>query len=149
MISQISHKDEWVGGREEEDLTLWCHDNKLCLNVIETKEVIVDLSTTRENHSYSHWRYIGFLGTHMRHGLSTRRASSRKHSRDYIFCGVLKSLVDAPLRAFLHLELRCRRAVSFYNKLLRRQQRLLKQNHLNSVTTTSLAVKRKALNLIK
>lgn len=51
VIDQISNKDEWAHGREEEDLTLWCHDNNLCLNVIETKEVIVDLSTTRENHT--------------------------------------------------------------------------------------------------
>lgn len=50
VIGQISDKDEWAYGREEEDLTLWRHDNNLCLNVIKTK-VIIDLRTTRENHT--------------------------------------------------------------------------------------------------
>lgn len=154
VIGRIRDKDEWACGSEEEDLTLWCHDNNLCLNVIKTKEVIVDLRTSRENHtaiSIDDTFAEVISGSWPTHGHSplTPTASSRKHSRDYIFWAVSKSLVDAPLRVFLHLELQCRRAVSFYNKLLRWQQRLLKQNYLNSMTTTFLAVRRKALNLMK
>lgn len=86
VIGRLSDKDEWAYGREEEDLTQWRHDNNLCLNVIKTKEVIVDVRTTRENHTAIaiNDTFAEVTSGFLAHTCATG-ASSRRHSRDYIF----------------------------------------------------------------
>ena len=42
MHSLITDNDETASREEVRDLALWCQDNNLSLNVINTKEIIVD-----------------------------------------------------------------------------------------------------------
>ena len=42
VVSMISDNDETAYREEVRDLTMWCKDNNLSLNVIKTKEMIVD-----------------------------------------------------------------------------------------------------------
>jgi hypothetical protein len=46
----ITNNDD-TACREVRDLTVWCKDNNLSLNVIKTKEIIVDYRKRRTEHS--------------------------------------------------------------------------------------------------
>ena len=51
--------------REEvRDLAMWCQDNNLSLNVIKTKEMIVDYRTKRTEHSP--FSSMGLQGSRLR-----------------------------------------------------------------------------------
>ena len=47
----ITDKDETANREEVRDLTMWCKDNNLSLNVIKTKEMIVDYRKRRTKHA--------------------------------------------------------------------------------------------------
>jgi hypothetical protein len=42
VVGLITDNDETAYREEVRDMTVWCQDNNLSLNVIETKEMIVD-----------------------------------------------------------------------------------------------------------
>ena len=46
-VGLIPDNDETAYREEVRDLTLWCKDNNLSLNVIKTKEMIVDYRKRR------------------------------------------------------------------------------------------------------
>ena len=50
VVGLITDKDE-TAYREVRDLTVWCQDNNLSLNVIKTKEMIVDYRNRRAEHA--------------------------------------------------------------------------------------------------
>ena len=54
VLGLISNNDESAYRREVEDLLLGCQNNNLTLNVIKTKEVIVDLRKGRSQHTPLH-----------------------------------------------------------------------------------------------
>ena len=47
MVGLITDKDETPYREEVRDLAVWCQDNNLSLNVIKTKEMIVDYRRKR------------------------------------------------------------------------------------------------------
>ena len=51
VVGLITEKDETAYGEEVKDLTVWCKDNNLSLNVIKTKEMIVDYRKMRTEHA--------------------------------------------------------------------------------------------------
>lgn len=73
VIGLISNNDEMAYRREVENLSLWCHDNNLSLNVNKTKEIIVDFRIKRPDHtpiiidgaSVEIVDSFRFLGTHI------------------------------------------------------------------------------------
>ena len=50
MVGLITDNDV-TAYREVRDLTVWCKYNNLCLNVIKTKEMIVDYRKSRTEHA--------------------------------------------------------------------------------------------------
>ena len=50
MVGLITDNDE-TACREVRDLAVWCQDNNLSLNVIKTKEMIVDYRKMRTEHA--------------------------------------------------------------------------------------------------
>ena len=50
VVGLITDNDE-TAYREVRDLTVWCKDNNLSLNVIKTKEMIVDYRKRRTEHA--------------------------------------------------------------------------------------------------
>ena len=51
VVGLITHNDETVYKEEVRDLAMWCQDNNLSLNVIKTKETIVDYRKKRTEHA--------------------------------------------------------------------------------------------------
>jgi uncharacterized protein YneR len=49
-VGLITNNDETAYREEVRDLTVWCKDNNLFLNVIKTKEMIVDYRKRRTEH---------------------------------------------------------------------------------------------------
>ena len=47
MVGLITDNDETAYREEVNDLTMWCKDNNSSLNVIKTKEMIVDYRKKR------------------------------------------------------------------------------------------------------
>ena len=55
VVGLITSNDETAWREEVRDLDVWCQDNNLSLNVIKTKEMIVDYRKRRtELHPHSH-----------------------------------------------------------------------------------------------
>jgi uncharacterized protein YneR len=50
VVGLITDNDETAYREEVRDLTVWCKDNNLSLNVIKTKEMIVDYRKRRTEH---------------------------------------------------------------------------------------------------
>ena len=50
MVGLITDYDETAYWKEIRDLAVWCQDNNLSLNVIKTKEMIVDYRKKRSEH---------------------------------------------------------------------------------------------------
>lgn len=51
LVGLITDNDETAYREEVRDLAVWCQDNNLSLNVIKTKEMIVDYRKTRTEHA--------------------------------------------------------------------------------------------------
>ena len=51
MVGLITDNDETAYREEVRDLAVWCQDNNLFLNVIKTKEMIVDYRKRRTEHT--------------------------------------------------------------------------------------------------
>ena len=51
VVGLITDNDETAYRVEGRDLALWCQDNNLSLNVIKTKEMIVDYRKRRTEHA--------------------------------------------------------------------------------------------------
>ena len=51
VVGLITDNDETAYREEVRDLTVWCKDNNLSLNVIKTKEMIVDFRNRRTEHA--------------------------------------------------------------------------------------------------
>jgi hypothetical protein len=52
VVGLIHDNDETVYMEEVRDLAVWCQDNNLSLNVIKTKEMIVDYRKRRTKHAH-------------------------------------------------------------------------------------------------
>ena len=50
VVGLITNNDETAYREEVRDLTMWCQDNNLFLNVVKTKEMIVDYRKMRTEH---------------------------------------------------------------------------------------------------
>jgi hypothetical protein len=50
VVGLITNNNETAYMEEVRDLTVWCKDNNLSLNVIKTKEIIVDYRKRRTEH---------------------------------------------------------------------------------------------------
>ena len=51
VVGLITDNDETACREEVRDLTVWCKDKNLSLNVIKTKEMIVDYRKRRTEHA--------------------------------------------------------------------------------------------------
>ena len=51
VVGLKTDNDETAYREEVRDLAIWCQDNNLCLNVIKTKEMIVDYRKRRTEHA--------------------------------------------------------------------------------------------------
>ena len=51
VVGLITNIDETVYREEVRDLAVWCQDNNLSLNMINTKEMIVDYRKWRTKHA--------------------------------------------------------------------------------------------------
>ena len=51
VVVLITDNDETAYRKEGRDLAVWCQDNNLSLNVIKTKEMIVDYRKKRTEHA--------------------------------------------------------------------------------------------------
>jgi hypothetical protein len=51
VVGLINNNDETAYREEVRDLTVWCKDNNISLNVIQTKEMIVDYRKRRTEHA--------------------------------------------------------------------------------------------------
>ena len=51
VVGLITDNDETAYREEVRDLAMWCQDNNLSLNVIKTKEMIVDYRKRRTEHA--------------------------------------------------------------------------------------------------
>jgi hypothetical protein len=51
VVGLITNNDETAYREEVRDLAVWCQDNNLSLNVIKTKEMIVDYRKRRTEHA--------------------------------------------------------------------------------------------------
>jgi hypothetical protein len=57
VVGLITDNDETAYREGVRDQTVWCQDNNLSLNVIKTKEMIVEYRKRRTEHAlHSHWR---------------------------------------------------------------------------------------------
>ena len=70
---------------EVRDLAVWCHDNNLSLNVIKTKEMIVDYRKRRTEHhlidgaAVEQVESFKFFGAHI-----TNKLSWSKHTKTVV-----------------------------------------------------------------
>ena len=78
MVGLINDNDETAYREEVRDLAVWCQDNNLSLNVIKTKEMIVDYRKKRTEHAPIHIdraaveqvESFKFLGVHINNKLT-------------------------------------------------------------------------------
>ena len=83
VVGLITNNDETAYREEVRDLAMWCQDNNLSLNVIKTKEMIVDYRKMRTEHApvlidgatLEHGGNFKFLGVHF-----TNKRSWSKHT---------------------------------------------------------------------
>ena len=69
VVGLIANNDETAYREGFRDLTVWCKDNHLSLNVIKTKEMIVDYRIRRTEHTpiliVEQVESFKFLGVHI------------------------------------------------------------------------------------
>ena len=78
VLGLITDKDETAYMEEVRDLAMWCQDNNLSLNVIKTKEMIVDYRKKRTEHApilidgaaVEQVESLKFLGVHITNKLT-------------------------------------------------------------------------------
>uniref|UniRef100_A0A4W5LAU3 Reverse transcriptase domain-containing protein n=1 Tax=Hucho hucho TaxID=62062 RepID=A0A4W5LAU3_9TELE len=95
VVGLITDNDETAYREEVRDLTVWCKDNKLSLNVIKTKEMIVDYRKRRNEHTSilidraeeEQVESFKFLGVHITNKLtwSKHTKSVMKRARQNLF----------------------------------------------------------------
>ena len=84
MVGLITDNDETAYREEVRDLAVWCQDNNLSLNVIKTKEMIVDYRKKRTEHALilidgaavEQVESFKFLGVHI-----TNKLTWSKHTK--------------------------------------------------------------------
>jgi hypothetical protein len=87
VVGLITDNDETAYWEEIRDLTVWCKDNNLPLNVNKTKEMIVDHSKRRTEHSpilinvavVEQVESFKFLGVHI-----TNKLTWSKHTKTVV-----------------------------------------------------------------
>ena len=52
VVGLITNNDETAYREEVRDVAVWCQDNNLSLNVMKTKEMIVDYRKKRPEHAH-------------------------------------------------------------------------------------------------
>jgi hypothetical protein len=86
VVGLITDNDE-AAYREVRDLVVWCQDNNLSLNVIKTKDMIVDYRKRRTEHTsilidgavVEQVESFRFLGVHI-----TNKLSCSKHTKTVV-----------------------------------------------------------------
>jgi hypothetical protein len=86
VVGLITNSDE-TAYREARDLVMWCQDNNLSLNMIKTKEMIVDNRKRRTEHAHilidgavvEQVESFKFLGVHI-----TNKLSWSKHTKTVV-----------------------------------------------------------------
>ena len=58
VLGLITDWDEITYREEGRDLTVWCKNNNLYLNVSKTKELIVDYKKRRDEHALKHITFV-------------------------------------------------------------------------------------------
>jgi hypothetical protein len=87
VVGLITDNDETADREEVRDLTVWCKDNNLSLNVIKTKEMIVDYRKRRTEHTpiltdgavVEQVESFKFLGVHI-----TNKPTWSKHTKTIV-----------------------------------------------------------------
>ena len=87
VVGLITNNNETAYREEVTDLAVWCQDNNLSLNVIKTKEMIVDYRKRRANHApilidrpvVEQVESFKFLGVHI-----TNKLSWSKHTKTVV-----------------------------------------------------------------
>jgi hypothetical protein len=87
VVRLITDNDETAYREEVRDLSVWCNDNKLSLNVINTKEMMVDYRKRRTEHSpilidgavVEQVESFKFLGVHI-----TNKLTWSKHNKTVV-----------------------------------------------------------------
>jgi hypothetical protein len=90
VVGLITNNDETAYREEVRDLAGWCQNNNLSLNIIKTKEMIVDYRKRRTEHTpilingavVELVESFKFLGVHItKNGPNTPRQSGRGHDK--------------------------------------------------------------------
>ena len=87
MVGLITDNDETAYREEVRDLIVWCKDNNLSLNVIKTKEMILDYWKKKTAHAsilidgavVEHVESFKFLGVHI-----TNKLTWSKHTKKVV-----------------------------------------------------------------
>ena len=87
VVGLITDNDETANREEVRDLAVWCQDNNLSLNVIKTKELIVDYRKRRTEHApifinravVAQVESFKFLGVHI-----TNKLTWSKHTKTVV-----------------------------------------------------------------
>ena len=78
VVGRITDNDEKAYREEVKDLAVWCQDNNLSINMIKTKEMIVDYKKKRNEHApilidrsvVEQVESLKFLGVHITNKLT-------------------------------------------------------------------------------
>ena len=95
VVGLITDNNETACREEFKDLAMWCQDNNLSLNVIKTKEMIVDYRKRRPVHStiliagvvVEQVESFKFPGVHI-----TNKLSWSKHTKTVVKSGTTKPI---------------------------------------------------------
>ena len=84
-VGLITNNNETVYREEVRNLSVWCQDNNLSLNVSKTKELIVDYRKRRAEHSPIHIDRAVVVSTSPTnvYGSNTPRQSGKGHYDTY------------------------------------------------------------------
>ena len=90
VVGLIPDSDKTAYREEVRDMTVWCQDNKRSLNMIKTKEMIVDYRKRRTEHApilidravVEQVESFKFLGVTNKHHLQTNMVQAHKDSRE-------------------------------------------------------------------
>ena len=106
VVGLITDKDETAYREEVRDLAVWCQDNNLSLNVIKTKEMIVDYRIKRTEHApilidgaaVEQVESFKFLGIHVTNKLTWSKHTKTvvKKARQNLFTLRLKIFAMGP-----------------------------------------------------
>ncbi|KAI4882385.1 hypothetical protein NFI96_008980 [Prochilodus magdalenae] len=109
VVGLISKNDESAYREEVQQLTDWCRTNNLSLNVDKTKEMVVDFSRTRRDHSPLHIngstveivKSTKFLGVHLAEdltwSLNTSTITKKAQQRLYFLRRLRKAHLPHPI----------------------------------------------------